>query len=194
LIPVSWSWTHFKLLPLSSLISRHAPHISLCILFFSERTSSEDRCDTTVHKPLPLPTSWRGLSHAFTLPQFHTQLSCPIRIVSTCVCLFVCICVGGGKRVGSSSGTILSQSPTQHPHALIGTSCRSKCLSFLRNVWCAWPPSHVGVGVCKRGVCGWDYTCVWVCVGCVSGGPLPHCFMERRVAQCGMVCVCVGGG
>ena len=28
------------------------------------------------------------------------------------------------------------------------------------NSFRALPPSHVGVGVCKRGVCGWDYTCV----------------------------------
>ena len=96
LIPMSWSWTRFKLLPLSSLRSRCAPHPSL-YFFFSERTSSEDWCDTyphtEVHEPLPLPTSWRGLSHAFTL---STQVSCLVRTVSTCVCLFVCMGGGGG--------------------------------------------------------------------------------------------------
>jgi hypothetical protein len=37
LIPMSWSWTHFKLLPLSSLWSRHAPHLDTLptlIVFF----------------------------------------------------------------------------------------------------------------------------------------------------------------
>jgi hypothetical protein len=36
LIPMSWSWTHFKLLPLSSLWSRHAPRLDTLptLIFF----------------------------------------------------------------------------------------------------------------------------------------------------------------
>ena len=39
-------------------------------------------------------------------------------------------------------------------------------------------------------------TLVYGCVWGVPGGPLPHCFMEERIVQCGMVCVyvCVLGG
>ena len=59
---------------------------------------------------------------------------------------------------------------------------------------CAWPPSHAGVGVCKRGVCGWDYTCVCVCV-CVVYllAPSPIVLCRSGWYSVGWS-VCVGGG
>jgi hypothetical protein len=117
LIPMSWSWTHFKLLFLSSLWSRCAPHPDCIVLFFPERTSSEDWCDTYPHTDVstqsmsPSPCLLHGVDfRASTLP--HSALRSPA---------LLSICVhgvgGGGKRVGSRSGTLLSQLPTKHPHA-----------------------------------------------------------------------------
>ena len=99
LIPMSWSWTHFKLLPLSSLRSRHAPHRSLCTLsspnahrlrIAMTRIHTQTR-QRAVHEPLPLPTSWRGLSHPFTLSRFHTEHS---GLLPCTHCLHSCL--GGG--------------------------------------------------------------------------------------------------
>ncbi len=104
LIPMSWSWTHFKLLPLSSLWSRHAPHPD-GVLFFSERTSSYDRV-TRIHTQTSARSPWAPPPAYFvvwTLSRFHastlsTQLFCLTRTVFTCVCLFLCMGWGGGGR------------------------------------------------------------------------------------------------
>ena len=48
LIPMSWSWTHFKLLPLSSLWSRHAPHPD-CVIFSSPSTNLLRIAVTHIH-------------------------------------------------------------------------------------------------------------------------------------------------
>ena len=56
LIPMSWSWTHFKLLPLSSLRSRHAPHPD-CVIFSSPSAHRLRIAVTRIHTP----TSARSL-------------------------------------------------------------------------------------------------------------------------------------
>ena len=124
----------------------------------------------------PSPCLLHGVD-SLTLSHFHTQhsglLPCT-HCLHFCVSICVHMCVGGGGE-GSRSGTMLSQSPTQRPHAHMSPQHPPRHLLSLKvslfprkrmavASLCAWPPSHVGVGVCKRG-CVWDYTCEWVCVG-----------------------------
>ena len=94
LIPMSWSWTHFKLLFLSSLWSRCAPHPDCIVLFVSERTSSEDRCDTyslkdvTAQSMGPSPCLLHGVD---SLTPSHSALRSPALLS-----ISVHMCVGGG--------------------------------------------------------------------------------------------------
>jgi hypothetical protein len=175
LFPMSWSWIHFKLLPLSSLRSRCAPHPSLCYLFFPERTSSEDWCDAYPHTDVsaqsmsPSPCLLHGVD-SLTLSRFHPQhsglLPCT-HCLHSCVCLFVCMGWGGRGRLQIWDNAI----PITHP----APKCtRRYILSLKVSVFptkrmaiaslCAWPPSHVGVGVCRRGVCVGGTTRVYGCV------------------------------
>ena len=94
-----------ELLPLSSLWSRHTPHPD-CVIFSSPSahllriavTHIHHRRQRTVPEPLPLPTSWRGLSHAFTPPPSALR-SPALHALSPLVCVYFCACVcvwGGG--------------------------------------------------------------------------------------------------
>ena len=97
-----------ELLPLSSLWSRHTPHPD-CVIFSSSSAHllriamTHIHTQTSAHSPWtpPLPTSWRGLSHAFTLSSFHTQrsglLPCT-HCLHLCVSISVHMCVWVGVR------------------------------------------------------------------------------------------------
>jgi hypothetical protein len=104
LIPMSWSWTHFKLLPLSSLWSRHTPHPD-CI--FSSPSAHRLRIGVTrIHPPTSARSPWAPppayfmawtLSpfHTFTLP--HSALGSPaLDALSPLVYVCLFVCMGGG--------------------------------------------------------------------------------------------------
>ena len=80
LIPLSWSWTNFKLLPLSSLWSRHTPRLDMLptlIVFFSSPSAHRLRIavtrihtQTSAHSPWAPPPAY---FMAWTLSRFHAS-------------------------------------------------------------------------------------------------------------------------
>ena len=99
LIPMSWSWTHFKLLPLSSLWSRHTPHPD-CVIFSSPSAHllriavTRIHTQTSAHSPwTPPPAHFMAWTlsrlHAFTLPPSALR-SPALYALSPLVCVYLC--------------------------------------------------------------------------------------------------------